>query len=142
MSSQASLTGFAGGRYRVETLLGEGGSKRVYLARDTRLERDVALALIKTEQLTIVNSNGVHARPAAHLSTLARQFQARVFLHKGKAHAPVTSVTEIMALDLGKGDAVWLSAQGSDASEALAALKALIQSGLGEDLSKAPAAMV
>src|SRR5260370_19405873 len=63
--------------------------------------------LIKTEQLAIVNANGVHARPAAHLSTLARQFQARVFLHKGKAHAPVTSVTEIMALDLAKGDAVW-----------------------------------
>jgi len=37
----------------VETLLGEGGSKRVYLARDTRLERDVALALIKTEQLDV-----------------------------------------------------------------------------------------
>src|SRR5204863_6168830 len=68
-------------------------------------------------------------------------FQARVFLHKGKAHAPVTSVTEIMALDLAKGDAVWLSAQGSDATEALAALKALIQSGLGEDLSKSPAAV-
>jgi phosphocarrier protein FPr len=95
--------------------------------------------IIKTEQITIVNANGVHARPAAHLSTLARQFQARVSLHKGKAHAPVTSVTEIMALDLAKGDAVWLSAQGPDASEALAALKALILSGLGEDLSKAAA---
>jgi serine/threonine protein kinase len=32
-------------------LLGEGGKKRVYLARDTLLEREVALALIKTEGL-------------------------------------------------------------------------------------------
>src|SRR5579859_2068585 len=95
--------------------------------------------VIKTEQITIVNANGVHARPAAHLATLARQFQARVSLHRGKAHAPVTSVTEIMALDLTKGDSVWLSAQGPDATEALAALKALIVSGLGEDLSKAAA---
>ena len=32
-------------------LLGEGGKKRVYLAHDTTLDRDVAFALIKTEGL-------------------------------------------------------------------------------------------
>ncbi len=42
---------FAGGRYAVRRFLGEGGKKRVYLARDTRLDRDVALAVIKTEGL-------------------------------------------------------------------------------------------
>ncbi len=42
---------FADGRYQVKTLLGEGGRKRVYLAQDTRLDRDVALAVVKTEGL-------------------------------------------------------------------------------------------
>jgi class 3 adenylate cyclase len=42
---------FSGGRYQVERLLGAGGSKIVYLARDTRLEREVAFALIKTDGL-------------------------------------------------------------------------------------------
>ncbi len=42
---------FAGGRYDVQRFLGEGGRKRVYLARDARLDRDVALAVIKTEGL-------------------------------------------------------------------------------------------
>ncbi|MCH8818468.1 MAG: protein kinase, partial [Chloroflexi bacterium] len=42
-------TSFAGGRYEVKRFLGEGGKKRVYLAHDTLLDRDVAFALIKTE---------------------------------------------------------------------------------------------
>jgi len=42
---------FAAGRYRMKRLLGEGAKKRVYLAHDTTLDRDVAFALIKTEGL-------------------------------------------------------------------------------------------
>ena len=44
-------TSFANGRYTVTRFLGEGGKKKVYLARDSRLDRDVAFALIKTEGL-------------------------------------------------------------------------------------------
>ena len=44
-------TSFVGGRYQVKKLLGEGGKKRVYLAHDTVLDREVAIALIKTEGL-------------------------------------------------------------------------------------------
>jgi hypothetical protein len=42
---------FVGGRYTVRRFLGEGGKKRVYLAHDTLLDREVAFALIKTEGL-------------------------------------------------------------------------------------------
>src|SRR3989442_3570111 len=42
---------FAGGRYVVKGFLGEGGRKRVYLAHETKLDRDVAVAVIKTEGL-------------------------------------------------------------------------------------------
>ena len=44
-------TSFAAGRYQVKRFLGEGGKKRVYLAHDTTLDRDVGFALIKTEGL-------------------------------------------------------------------------------------------
>ena len=38
---------YGSGRYQVKRLLGEGGQKRVYLAYDTRLERDVVIAALK-----------------------------------------------------------------------------------------------
>jgi class 3 adenylate cyclase len=42
---------FAGGRYQVRSFLGEGGRKRVYLAYDTALDREVALATVKIDGL-------------------------------------------------------------------------------------------
>ena len=47
---------FADGRYQVRSSFGEGGKKKVYLAHDTLLDRDVAFALIKTEGLDEVAS--------------------------------------------------------------------------------------
>jgi len=56
---------FASGRYQVRRFLGEGGKKRVYLAHDTRLDRDVAFSVIKTEGLD-----------AAGLARVRREAQA------------------------------------------------------------------
>jgi eukaryotic-like serine/threonine-protein kinase len=41
-------TSFAAGRYQVRRCLGEGSKECIYLAHDIRLDRDVAIALIKT----------------------------------------------------------------------------------------------
>ena len=51
VSPATEPTSFANGRYQVKKKLGEGGKKKVYLAHDTRLDRDVAIYLIKTEKL-------------------------------------------------------------------------------------------
>jgi serine/threonine protein kinase/class 3 adenylate cyclase len=56
---------FANGRYAVKSFLGEGGRKRVYLAHDEKLDRDVAFAAIKTEGLD-----------ASGLSRVQREAQA------------------------------------------------------------------
>jgi hypothetical protein len=44
-------TSFAAGRYEVRDHLGDGATKRVFLAHDTLLDRDVAFALVRTEGL-------------------------------------------------------------------------------------------
>ncbi len=44
-------TALANGRYVLRCLLGEGSKKRVYLAHDGRLDREVAVALIKVAGL-------------------------------------------------------------------------------------------
>ena len=56
---------FANGRYAVRRFLGEGGRKRVYLAHDERLKRDVAVAVIKTEGLDAQGLSRVHREAEA-----------------------------------------------------------------------------
>jgi hypothetical protein len=65
----AAPSSFAGGRYVVQRFLGEGGKKRVYLAHDGLLDRDVAFALIKTEGLDEIGRERVvrEAQAMGHL---------------------------------------------------------------------------
>ncbi|MCH8230672.1 MAG: serine/threonine-protein kinase PknK, partial [Chloroflexi bacterium] len=58
-------TSFADGRYSVTRLLGEGGKKKVYLAHDAILDRDVAFAVIKTEGLDEVGRERIRREAQA-----------------------------------------------------------------------------
>ena len=59
---------FAGGRYAVRRFLGEGGRKRVYLAHDSRLDREVAFCVIRAEGLDLVG----HQRVLREAQSVAR----------------------------------------------------------------------
>src|SRR5207244_3498288 len=61
------------GRYEVRRFLGEGGKKRVYLAHDTLLDRDVAFALIK---LVLSGAEGTEGLDAAARQRISREAQA------------------------------------------------------------------
>jgi class 3 adenylate cyclase len=56
---------FADGRYEVVRFLGEGARKRVFLACDRRLDREVAVALVKTDGLDEVGLQRVRREAKA-----------------------------------------------------------------------------
>ena len=97
-------TSFVDGRYTVERFLGQGGKKRVYLAHDQLLDRDVAFALIKTEGLDEVGRERI-AREAQAMGRLGTHpHVVSVFdlgEHQGPDGAQPYIVTELM----GGGDA-------------------------------------
>ena len=79
-------TSFANRRYEVKRFLGEGGKKRVYLAQDTLLDREVAFALIKTEGLDEVSRTRI-TREAQAMGRLAPQCRKpRPDWHRGRGN--------------------------------------------------------
>ncbi len=66
-------TSFSSGRYVVKKFLGEGGKKKVYLAHDTVLDRDVAFALIK---LAPSGTEGTEGLDEASRTRVTREAQA------------------------------------------------------------------
>lgn len=112
-------------------------------ARPTKLRAQESAAqrgdLTEKRSATIVNPNGMHARPAARLVQIAREFSAEIALNFEGKTASATSVADIMALDLGVGAVVEIVAQGPDARVAADAVSRGIAAGLGENPRSSPA---
>jgi phosphoenolpyruvate---glycerone phosphotransferase subunit DhaM len=81
-----------------------------------------------TDTATLINREGLHARPAAEFVKLAGTFEAAVTVNGVDAK----SLLRIMSLGLTAGDEVALSATGPQAGDAVRALATLIRSGFGE----------
>jgi serine/threonine protein kinase len=87
---------FGGGRYEVRELLGEGGRKRVYLTRDSLLDREVAFALIKTEGLDEAGRERVQ-REARAMGRLGTHPNVVSVFDLGDDEGRPFIVTELMA---------------------------------------------
>ena len=80
-------------------------------------------------------AHGLHARPAAKLAELAKSFAAEMGIEFGGRHANARCPVAVMGLGLARDAAADLVARGADADEAVAALAALIESGMGESFA-------
>jgi phosphocarrier protein FPr len=88
---------------------------------------------IVSETIVIINPTGLHARPSAVLSSLAKRFDTKLELQKGDQRANARSVVSLMGLEVGKGDKVQLVARGPQAQAALDSLVPQLRDGLGEE---------
>jgi phosphotransferase system HPr (HPr) family protein len=88
-------------------------------------------------ELQVLNPSGLHARPATRFVEAAGQFQSRITvanLDRGSRAIDAKSMLLLLTIGVVRGHRVRITADGPDAEEAIATLRDLIVSGLGEPL--------
>lgn len=83
-------------------------------------------------EVEVVNSHGIHARPAAEIVKLAAKFSCNILLSRDGMEVNGKSIMGVMMLAAECGSIVTIKAEGADAAEALDALALLIASKFGE----------
>ncbi|WOB41953.1 phosphoenolpyruvate--protein phosphotransferase [Thermoleptolyngbya oregonensis NK1-22] len=91
---------------------------------------------VASEPIIIPNPTGLHARPSAVLSTLAKKYKSDIRLKYGDKSANARSVIGLMGMSVGNGATVQLEASGPDAEAAIAELSEALRTGLGEEGAK------
>ena len=85
-----------------------------------------------SKTLTVVNPSGLHLRPAGVLSQTAMRFKSDVIIECGEKRIIAKSVLNVMAAGIKCGTEINLICDGVDEEEALKAMSAAIESGIGE----------
>ena len=82
--------------------------------------------------ITISNRLGLHARASAKLTKTAGGFKSELHLSRNNRRVNAKSIMGVMMLAAGMGSAIEIEADGPDESEAMAALRILIDGRFGE----------
>ena len=83
-------------------------------------------------EATIVNQEGLHARPAARIVRLASQFRSDIEIAKDGFGVNGKSIMGVMMLAAECGSSIMIRADGPDAEQAVEAIAQLVASGFGE----------
>ncbi|MEH2077910.1 MAG: phosphoenolpyruvate--protein phosphotransferase [Nostoc sp.] len=91
-----------------------------------------------TKEIRLIVSNrlGLHARPAAQFVGTAARFQSQILVQNLTRNTGLVrgdSINQVTTLGVRQGHELVITATGSDADEALAALQALFANNFGED---------
>ena len=85
-----------------------------------------------TQEVTINNEVGLHARPATYFIQKANEFKSGIWVEKEERRVNAKSLLGVLSLGIVKGTNITLIADGSDEKEAVDALVSLIQNNFGE----------
>ncbi len=81
----------------------------------------------RSKTVRVTNSNGLHARIAASIASLAQKFGCRISLVREKCEADATSILDILTLGAPQGAPIEIRATGRDAENAVEALGRLFE---------------
>ena len=85
-----------------------------------------------TQEVTINNEVGLHARPATFFIQKANEFKSGIWVEKEERRVNAKSLLGVLSLGIMKGTTITLLADGSDEKEAVAALSELVSGNFGE----------
>jgi len=92
---------------------------------------------VTSQSVIVVNQLGMHARAAAKFVHLATRYHARVRVARDAREMDGKSIMGILLLAAARGSTITITAEGSDETDAVDALAALVRSGFGEDICDA-----
>ena len=81
----------------------------------------------------ICNRKGLHARASAAFVRTVEQFDADIAVSFDGQTVGGGSIMALLTMAAGPGSEIEISATGPEAGDAIAALKALVETGFGED---------
>ncbi|MBR5564862.1 MAG: HPr family phosphocarrier protein [Roseburia sp.] len=85
-----------------------------------------------SQKVVIINPTGLHLRPAGVLCNEAMQFKCRVTFKYRNDIANAKSVLSVLGACIKSGSEIELICEGEDEEEALRAVVAAVENGLGE----------
>lgn len=86
-------------------------------------------------RLIVNHTVGLHARPAAQFVKTAMRFESDITvanITKDEKPEDAKSILSLLTLGVNQGDEIKITADGNDATLALAALKELVENNFGE----------
>ncbi|MBN2370539.1 MAG: HPr family phosphocarrier protein [Vicinamibacteria bacterium] len=86
-----------------------------------------------SREVRVRNDLGLHARAAARFVQMASRYRSRVQVERAGRVMDGKSILGILLLAAAKGSKLIVTAEGEDELQAVEALKALVESGFGEE---------
>ena len=85
-----------------------------------------------SRNVTIVNSIGLHARPATFFIQKANSYKSSIYVEKDDRRVNAKSLLGVLSLGIVKGTTITLIADGADEKEAVGALVDLVKDNFGD----------